>query len=76
MMKAIRLCAVGTLTAVILPKPMLQYLNVARGDVVFAIAVEDGVLLTPHDPATAAAMEGFRKGMWMYRNAMKRLASK
>ena len=63
MVKEIKLNASGNSTAVVLPKPMLEHMNVAQGDIVFAIEVEDGVLLTPYDPAFAAAMESFRKGM-------------
>jgi putative addiction module antidote len=76
MVKEIRLNASGNSTAAVLPKPMLEHMNVGQGDIVFAIEVEDGVLLTPYNPTFAAAMESFHKGMQMYRNAMKELASK
>ena len=42
---------------------MLDHMNVGQGDIVFAIEVEDGVLLTPYDPTFADAMESFRRGM-------------
>lgn len=76
MVKEIRLNASGNSTAAVLPKPMLDHMNVGQGDIVFAIEVENGVLLTPYDPTFADAMESFHRGMQMYRNAMKELASK
>jgi putative addiction module antidote len=74
--KEIKLNASGNSTAAILPKPMLDNMHVAQGDTVFAIEVENGVLLTPYDPTFAKAMEIASEAMRTYRNALKELATK
>jgi len=55
---------------------MLDRLNVEEGDRVYLVEVENGVLLTPYDPAFAEEMAAFREGMQKYRNAMRELSSK
>ena len=56
------------------PKGMLERLNLREGDKLFVVEVENGILLTPYDPASAEAMEVYRRGAEKYRNALRELA--
>jgi len=76
MTKETVLRAVGNSVGATFPKPMLDRLNVEEGDRVYLVEVENGVLLTPYDPAFAEEMAAFREGMQKYRNAMRELSSK
>jgi putative addiction module antidote len=63
----------GSVTAT-LPKDIADRLNVGPGDKVFAIETENGVLLTPYDPAFDAALEAFDQVRRQYRNTLRKLA--
>ena len=74
-MNKLKLTAVGTSTGVIIPKEMLARLNVAKGDVLYA--VEDaggGYRLTPYDPSFAEKMEKAQDIMHRYRNTLRALS--
>jgi putative addiction module antidote len=74
-MTVLKLTAVGTSTGVIIPKEMLARLNVAKGDVLYAIETPDGgYRLTPYDPGFAAKMDKAEDIMRRYRNTLAVLA--
>ena len=54
---------------------MLQKYHIAEGDRVHLIETEDGILITPFDPAFSEAMDLYEEGARTYRNAMRELAN-
>lgn len=74
-MTALKLTTIGTSTGVIIPKAMLDRMNVAKGDVLYAVETPDGSYrLTPYDPGFAEKMEKADDIMRRYRNTLKTLA--
>lgn len=74
-MTALKLTAIGTSTGVIIPKAMLDRMNVGKGDALYAIEAPDGSYrLTPYDPAFAKKMEKVDDIMRRYRNTLSVLA--
>jgi putative addiction module antidote len=74
MLKQIRLRRAGGSVSATLPKEMVDRLNVAAGDELFAVETPDGILLTPYDETTARAIQLAREGARRYRGALRRLA--
>ena len=62
----------GSVTAT-LPKDMADRLHVKPGDRIFAVETEQGILLTPYDPAFGDALEAFEEVRRQYRNTLRRL---
>ena len=74
-MTTLKLTTVGTSTGVIIPKAMLERMNVGKGDALYAVEAPDGSYrLTPYDPAFAAKMEKADDIMRRYRNTLRALA--
>ena len=74
-MTTLKLTAVGTSTGVVIPKEMLARLNVAQGDVLYAVELPDGgYRLTPYDPGFAEKMSKAEEIMKRYRNTLHVLA--
>ncbi len=74
-MTTLKLTAIGTSTGVIIPKAMLDRMNVGKGDVLFAVEAPDGSYrLTPYDPEFARKMEKAEDIMRRYRNTLHVLA--
>ena len=73
-MHALKLRKIGTSTGVILPKEILDSLNLAEGDRLFADVIQNGLHLTPYDPDIEAAIEAFGRTRKKYRNALHQLA--
>ena len=74
-MTVLKLTGVGTSTGVVIPKAMLARLNVAKGDVLYAVETPDGgYRLTPYDPAFAEKMERAEDIIKRYRNTLHALA--
>ena len=65
---------VGNSSAVILPKEIMQRLNLQQGDEVNLIDSEDGILLSPYDEKASHQMELAAKVMRENRNMLKKLA--
>lgn len=74
MLKQIRLRRAGGSVSATLPKEMVDRLNVAAGDELFAVETPDGILLTPYDETTARGIQLAREGARRYRGALRRLA--
>jgi putative addiction module antidote len=72
--KKLKLIRVGNSTGVILPKEVLERLNVALGDELTITQAPDGVTLSSRDDAFDAQMASARKIMKKYRNALRELA--
>jgi putative addiction module antidote len=66
--------AIGNSAGATIPKAMLERYKLAEGDRVHLVETEQGILITPFDPAFAEAMAIYQKGAKKYRNAMRELA--
>ena len=73
-MKKLKLRKIGNSYGVILPKEVLEHLQVREGDEVYASSMPEGITLSSGDPAFAAAMEHFDDFMHRYKNALRELA--
>jgi putative addiction module antidote len=70
----IKLRRAGGSIAATLPKDMADRLKLAAGDTVIAIETEQGILLTPYDPANEEALAIAAEVGRTYRNALRELA--
>lgn len=59
---------------VTLPRAMTDRLSLAAGDSVFVTETEGGILVTPHDPNVAKAIDAGERIATRYRNALSHLA--
>ena len=71
---ALTIRAIGNSSGVVLPKELLELLNVKQGDKLFVTRTPDGVSLTPYDAAAADQMETLREVMRDRRNLLRELA--
>ena len=70
-MNTLKLTAIGTSTGVVIPKEMLNRLNVGKGDTLYALETPDGgYRLTAYDPNFAEKMEKADAIMKRYRNTL------
>ena len=74
MTRGLKLRQAGGSIAATLPKDMADRLHLAAGDTVLAIETERGILLTPYDPETEAALAIAAEVAGTYRNALRELA--
>jgi putative addiction module antidote len=66
---------IGNSTGLILPKELLNRLNLSQGDWLDLTEMADGrVMLSPHDPLFEEGMEIAERAIKKYRNALKTLA--
>jgi putative addiction module antidote len=72
--EALTIRAIGNSSGVVLPKELLELLNVKQGDKLFVTRTPDGVSLTPYDAAAADQMETLREVMRDRRNLLRELA--
>ena len=56
MVRELKLRQAGGSIAATLPKDMAERLHLAAGDTVLAVETDRGILLTPYDPDTEAAL--------------------
>ena len=74
-MAKLKLIAVGASTGVVIPKEMLNRLDVGKGDALYAVETPDGgYSLTPYDPDFAGKMDKADDIMRRYRNTLNALA--
>lgn len=74
-MAKLKLIAVGASTGVVIPKEMLNRLDVGKGDALYAVETPDGgYSLTPYDPDFAGKMDKADEIMRRYRNTLNALA--
>ncbi len=70
-MNTLKLTAIGTSTGVVIPKEMLNRLNVGKGDTLYAVETPDGgYRLTVYDPSFAEKMDKADDIMKRYRNTL------
>jgi putative addiction module antidote len=64
---ALQICKIGDSVGLILPDELVSRLNLKEGDALYPVQQPDGgLLLTPHKPKHARAMEIARKVMHEY----------
>ncbi len=68
-----RVRAIGTSSGVILPKDVLEGMNVQNGDDLALVRTENGFELVPFDPAFEEMMAVYKRGTKKYRNALREL---
>ena len=74
MVRELKLRQAGGSIAATLPKDMAERLHLATGDTVLAIETDRGILLTPYDPETEAALSIAAEVAGKYRTALRELA--
>lgn len=70
----LKLRKTGNSLSTIWPKEILNRLNVAEGDNLYAVETPHGVLITPYDPKFEKTMEIAKRVMARDREALKELA--
>lgn len=70
----LKITTVGNSAGVILPRELMARLRVAKGDMLYATELPDGVKLTPFDPALAQQMDVAERVMREDRNVLRKLA--
>jgi putative addiction module antidote len=70
----VKVTTVGNSTGIVLPKEILERLQVEKGDTLYLTESPGGIQLTPFDPEFEKTMESGRKVMRKYRNALRKLA--
>ena len=74
MVRSVTLRKMGGSIGATLPKDMAERLHLDAGDEVFVVEIEQGLLITPYDPAFEKAMIAYRRGAKKYKNALRELA--
>jgi antitoxin MazE len=74
MTKETTIRAIGNSAGTTIPKAMLERYRMAEGDRVHLVETDEGILITPFDPAFPEAMALYEEGAKQYRNAMRELA--
>ena len=74
MSDALKVRKIENSIGVILPRTILEDLDVEEGDELFAVQTPDGIQLIPHDPELVDAVEDAREFMRTHRNAFRELA--
>lgn len=72
--EALTIRAIGNSSGVLLPKELLELLNVKQGDKLFVTRTPEGVVLKPYDEDFAEQMETLRNVMRDRRNLLRELA--
>ena len=70
----VKVTTVGNSTGIVLPKELLERLQVEKGDTLYVTESPGGVQLTPYDPQFEKTIEAGRRVMRKYRNALRKLA--
>jgi putative addiction module antidote len=73
-MVALKLTAIGNSTGVILPKEVLEQLDVKKGDTIFLTKSPDGYRITPYSSEFDEQMKVARRVMKEDRDVLRELA--
>lgn len=71
---AVKITTVGSSVGIVLPKEILGYLHVQKGDTVYLTESPDGIRMSPYDAAFAKKVEVLEQVMRENRDVLKRLA--
>jgi putative addiction module antidote len=69
-----KLRAIGNSTGIVLPKEVLNELDLKQDDKVFLVKTEDGYKITAYDETFKKQMDAAQEGMQKYRNTLRELA--
>jgi putative addiction module antidote len=72
--EALTIRAIGNSSGVVLPKELLEAMNVQQGDRLFVTRTPDGIVLRPYDEQFAKQMTVAREVMRRRRNVLRELA--
>jgi len=70
----LKIRSIGSSSGVILPKELLDRLNLNEGDELFAIEVGGQIRLSPYNPDFETVIAAARAGVKKYRNALRALS--
>ena len=70
----LKIRSIGTSYGVILPKEMLDRLNLSEGDELFAVEIGGQLRLSPYNPDFEKAMDAAKDIVKRYRNALRAMA--
>jgi putative addiction module antidote len=70
----LKIRAIGKSSGVILPKELLNRLNLSEGDELFAVEIGGQLRLSPYNPDFEKVMAAAGDGVKKYRNALRALA--
>jgi putative addiction module antidote len=70
----LKIRSIGSSSGVILPKELLDRLNLNEGDELFAVEVGGEIRLSPYNPDFETVIAAARAGVKKYRNALRALA--
>ena len=73
-MKKSKIRAIGNSLGVVIPRAMLDRLQVREGDAVYLVERTEGIEVRVEDPEFARQAELLRDGLRTFRNAMTELA--
>jgi len=74
-MASTKIRKVGNSLGVVLPKTVLNRLNVSDGDQLYLSEAPDGAMrITPYDPEFEEQMQAAKEGMKTYRNTLRELS--
>jgi putative addiction module antidote len=74
MASTVKVITVGSSTGIVLPKDILERLQLQKGDSVYLTETPEGVHITPYRPDFAEAIDAGRRIMRRYRNTLRKLA--
>jgi len=74
MATAVKVTTVGSSVGIVLPREVLNQLQVEKGDTLYVTATPDGVKLTPYSEEFALQLEAGKRVMRKYRDALRKLA--
>ncbi len=74
MIKKVTLRQMGGSIGATIPREISERYHLNKGDEVFIVENDQGILLTPYDPDFEEAMSAYRKGARKYKNALDELA--
>ena len=72
--EALTIRAIGNSSGVVLPKDMLESMNLAQGDKLYVTRTPDGIVLRTYDESFAKQMEAAREVMRKDRAILRELA--
>jgi putative addiction module antidote len=70
----LKIRSIGSSSGIILPKELLDRLNLSEGDELFAVEIGGQLRLSPYDPNFEKVMAAAKNGVRRYRNALRALA--
>lgn len=74
MIHKVKIQPIGEALGAILPKDLLDGMNIGQNDELLAVPSDEGILLIPFDPNFEEAMEAFEVGRKKYHLALHELA--